>query len=66
MICEAAIEHASRLLAPEQDQLRDRLSFRATLLPSQVDTTIFGQSYGEDCNAAAVWEQLGYALWMPS
>lgn len=60
MVCEAAFEHASRRLfpAPNATDLSSRLALRASSLAAPTDRTPFGQLYGDDCNAAAVWAKL--------
>jgi xanthine dehydrogenase/oxidase len=60
MICEAAFEHASRRLYPASSPagLSSRLALRAHALATPTDRTPFGQLYGDDCNAAAVWSNL--------
>lgn len=60
MICEAAFEHASRRLFPASSptDLSSRLALRANALATPTDRTPFGQLYGDDCNAAAVWANL--------
>ena len=60
MICEASFEHASRKLFPASlaTDLSSRLALRASSLATPTDRTPFGQSYGDDCNAGAVWAEL--------
>ena len=58
MICEAAIEHASRELYPSPHDLGARLALRSEALARPSDTTPFGQLFGLDCNAREVWDGL--------
>jgi hypothetical protein len=58
MICEAAFEHAARRVFPSSPDLASRLGLREQALARPADRTPFGQLYGEDCNAAAVWSEL--------
>jgi xanthine dehydrogenase/oxidase len=58
MICEAAFEHASRAAFPSPANLPQRLGLRAAALATPTDKTPFGQLYGDDCNAGAVWSEL--------